>query len=42
MPLNLNLIHIDVHGSGEWGVHQIGLNPIYMQLHAMPLKVAVS
>lgn len=26
-----------VHMSGEWGVHQIGMNPIYMQLYVTPL-----
>lgn len=40
--IDFHFIYIDVHGSGEIGVHQIELNPIYMQLHVMRLKAAIN
>lgn len=36
------LFYIHIHGSGEWGVYQTRLNPIYMPLHVMPLKAVVN
>lgn len=35
-PQNLNLFHL---GSDLSGLHQTGLNPIYMQLHVISLKL---